>query len=67
MYYYGNKVDAALFVAALLEHSEFSFRLITITILGKSEVFCVLSVTNILSADIAESLAPIYSLTRIVI
>lgn len=67
MIFYGNKVDAALFAAALLEHSELEWQWITITMMARSEASFVISVTNILSADIVETLAPIYSLQRIAI
>lgn len=60
----GSRVDVALFVVALVEHSKFAYRSITIIPQGLSEAYFVLSVTDTSSEDIAKKLAPIYSLRR---
>jgi hypothetical protein len=62
MIYIGNKVDVALFAVAILEDSRFGCQSITITPVGKSEACFAYTATDTLSADIAENLAPIYSL-----
>lgn len=62
MKFYGLKMDVVQFATALQLHSASVWPSITTTRVGKSEVYCVSIVTDILSDDIVKKEAQIYSL-----